>query len=242
MMSRDPDGVNLPEDCSSKLEPSGSHYENGPNIMIDDFRDEREGETALEIKKMIGLPPPPPSGKPPKRRKKKSSKSSGNDDASLSTMTESELEEKQTSKKTNEVFVHDDCRVHSTDKRSKTPSPSEEIVHESFKITKITPEDNHIVASGKPLEDNNSALPSDSTILLRDTRASPTVRNEEDLGLEITPHSTIMKNNTNRPPSVTTLEQTKKNGISLCQTEEQRKETHKEAWIFEEIISRREKS
>jgi len=70
-MSRDPDGMNLPEDYGAQLEPSGTiidEYNNSATttpvgstgIVMNDFGEEGEGQIVLDMTKFIGLPPPPP--------------------------------------------------------------------------------------------------------------------------------------------------------------------------------------
>jgi len=80
VMSRDPDGINLPEEYGSQLEPSGTIPDEqdvavmtavtgSTDIVISEFAKEVEGKIVLDMKKFLGLPPPPPpSTKPPMKR------------------------------------------------------------------------------------------------------------------------------------------------------------------------------
>ena len=253
MMSRDPDGVNLPEDYSSQLEPSGSHIENGhitsTNFVIDEFRNEGEIPAGFDMRKIIGLPPPPPSGKPPKRRKKKGSKSNGKDDTPLSTKNEIKPEGKTVAKKTIEDFIQDDCVVDDdcVDKSARAPPPSEEFVDGG----KNTPQNTGIVPLGELLGDKKMShdqrqlnslscpepvqllsLPSDSKVLPGDIRASPIARKKEELGsAKISPHYATIKPDHDRSSDNTVDEAKKTLSSSAKSKKKDQKRTKKRGFL-----------
>ncbi|VEU44142.1 unnamed protein product [Pseudo-nitzschia multistriata] len=67
--SRDPDGINLPEDYGTQLEPSGTISDEINDLKGTSPLGTNDGQMMFDMKKIIGLPPPPPKSKPPKKEK-----------------------------------------------------------------------------------------------------------------------------------------------------------------------------
>jgi len=233
-MSRDPDGVNLPEDYSPQLEPSGSHYDDerdastviaprgSADIVMDEFRDEGEGKIVLDMKQIIGLPPPPPTSKPPKRRKKKGNESINQVNISLSLSDTLGPKQTSMSKKTSEAGVCDDCDVNSINTSTKivakfsSSSPrARDIVHKQLELENTNRENDLIVSDelqgGEELfhpqsQLNCSATPSDITTIPGDTRASPTMRNQEEIVTEAPSHTNVTEPHINLSHDMTSEE------------------------------------
>ena len=181
-MARDPDGinpdgVNLQEDYSQQLEPSGSRHvkeQPTPAIIVDDSREEAEPITVLEMKELIGVPPPPPPGKPPHVRRKKSISASSTDNSGL--------EQTSLPKDTNEEDIRDDCDAEPINNNTETmdailastPKASGS-AQEGLKSQKNASEIDIIVSNEQQGEENVE------TTVGSDTCESPLRKNQEEL-------------------------------------------------------------
>lgn len=224
MMSREPEGVNLPQDYSCQLEPSGSHYDDEQHILAAtvlresddiataDFCDKDKRQILLEMKKIIGLPPPPPTSVPPKRKTKNSKQ--GSNQANTSTYlsgTSSSEQNSMLKSELSEADVRDDCANTNKMIESRSSSSSRSPSSSPRNRLKVEKSDG-IVTDDIDCEEKNLLhnelncliTSSDDAVIPRDTRASPTARNQgEELVTEVASHTDMTKRNLNLSHDIT---------------------------------------